>query len=129
MAFWAAGMIFSFALIQYGIGGHEKLGNETITFARILYHSGETFFTLGYGDIVPTSAGARFLSVCEAGMGFAFLGVVIGYLPVVYGSFSRRGGPTFHIAVPARSAPTARGFLVPPAGRARESPPGSACCR
>src|SRR5260370_10116782 len=95
LAFWAAGLIFSFALLQYGIGGHEQLGNEPITFARILYHSGETFFTLGYGDIVPTSAGARALSVFEAGMGFAFLGVVIGYLPVVYGSFSRRGHSFF----------------------------------
>src|SRR5258708_33289228 len=112
MAFWAAGMIFSFALIQYGIGGHEKLGNETITFARILYHSGETFFTLGYGDIVPTSAGARFLSVCEAGMGFAFLGVVIGYLPVVYGSFSRRGVQNLLVDAPAGAPPPRGGKLV-----------------
>src|SRR5208282_632731 len=87
MAFWAMGLIFGFALIQHGIGGHEQLNNEPITFGRILYHSGETFFTLGYGDIVPTSAGARALSVIEAGMGFAFLGVVIGYIPVVYASF------------------------------------------
>src|ERR1700693_6165119 len=77
LVFWAAGLIFGFALVQYGIGGHEQLGNEPITFGRIIYHSGETFFTLGYGDIVPTSRLARFLSVLEAGMGFAFLGVVI----------------------------------------------------
>ena len=74
LAFWAAGLIFGFALVQYGIGGHEQLNQEPLTFGRILYHSGETFFTLGYGDIVPTSGGARALSVIEAGMGFAFLG-------------------------------------------------------
>src|SRR5260370_35570412 len=73
LAFWAAGLIFSFALLQYGIGGHEQLGNEPITFARILYHSGETFFTLGYGDIVPTSAGGRGFSVFEAGHVLAFV--------------------------------------------------------
>src|ERR1700730_18717852 len=28
MAFWALGLIFSFALLQYGIGGHEQLGRE-----------------------------------------------------------------------------------------------------
>ena len=60
LAFWAAGLIFGFALLQYGLGGHEQLGNEPITFARILYHSGETFFTLGYGDIVPISTGPAF---------------------------------------------------------------------
>src|SRR5580700_5885900 len=38
MAFWAVGLIFGFALLQYGIGGHEQLGNERITFPRILYH-------------------------------------------------------------------------------------------
>ena len=59
LAFWAASLIFGFALLQYGIGGHEQLGNEPITFGRIIYHSGETFFTLGYGDIVPTSSAAR----------------------------------------------------------------------
>src|SRR3974390_3481977 len=85
---WAAGLIFGFASVQYGVGEHMQLGNEPITFGRLIYHSGETFFTLGYGDITPTSALARALAVMEAGMGFAFLGVVIGYLPVVYASFS-----------------------------------------
>jgi hypothetical protein len=33
---------------------------------------------------------ARVLVVTEAGMGFGFLAVVIGYLPVIYQSFSRR---------------------------------------
>src|SRR6266481_4606432 len=50
----------------------------------------ETFFTLGYGDITPVSPLARTLAVMEAGMGFAFLGVVVGYLPVIYSSFSSR---------------------------------------
>jgi len=116
MAFWATGLIFSFALLQYGIGGHEQLNNEPLTFGRILYHSGETFFTLGYGDIVPTSAPARFLSVFEAGMGFAFLGVVIGYLPVVYGSFSRREIQISMLDARAGSPPTAAELLVRLAG-------------
>src|SRR3954447_16730031 len=71
LAFWAAGLIFGFALIQYGIGGHEQISGEKLTFGKIVYHSGETFFTLGYGDILPTTGGARALSVLESGMGFA----------------------------------------------------------
>jgi hypothetical protein len=117
LGFWAMDLIFGFALLQYGIGGHEQLGNEPITFGRILYHSGETFFTLGYGDIVPTSAGARLLSVLEAGMGFAFLGVVIGYLPVVYSSFSRREIQISMLDARAGSPPTAAEFLVRLAGK------------
>src|ERR1700758_2303128 len=54
---WASGLIFGFGLIQFGIGGHEQLSGERLNFGKLLYHSGETFFTLGYGDIVPTSGG------------------------------------------------------------------------
>ena len=114
---WAAGLIFGFALIQYGIGGHEQLSGERLNFGKILYHSGETFFTLGYGDIVPTSGAARALSVIEAGMGFAFLGVVIGYIPVVYASFSRREIQISMLDARAGSPPAAAELLARLAGR------------
>jgi hypothetical protein len=114
---WATALIFGFALIQYGAGAHEQLGNEPITFGRIVYQSGETFFTLGYGDIVPTSGVSRALSVIEAGMGFAFLGVVIGYIPVVYTSFSRREIQISMLDARAGSPPTALELLVRLAGR------------
>ena len=120
MAFWATGLIFGFALIQRGIGGHEQLSGERLTFGKIVYHSGETFFTLGYGDIVPTSGGARALSVIEAGMGFAFLGVVIGYIPVVYSSFSRREIQISMLDARAGSPPSAVELLVRLAGRSED---------
>jgi ion channel len=120
MAFWATGLIFGFALIQRGIGGHEQLNGEPLTFGKIVYHSGETFFTLGYGDIVPTSGGARALSVIEAGMGFAFLGVVIGYIPVVYASFSRREIQISMFDARAGSPPSAAELLIRLAGRTEE---------
>jgi len=120
LAFWAASLILGFALVQYGIGGHEQLNKEPLTFGKIIYHSGETFFTLGYGDIVPTSGAARALSVLEAGMGFAFLGVVIGYIPVVYASFSRREIQISMLDSRAGSPPTASELLVRLAGRSED---------
>src|ERR1700751_480653 len=90
LVFWAIGLIFGFSLLQYGVGEHVRLGNEPITFGILLYHSGEKFFTLGYGDITPVSPVARMLAVMGGGLGFAFLGVVVGYLPVIYSSFSNR---------------------------------------
>ncbi|HEY7616972.1 MAG TPA: ion channel [Terriglobales bacterium] len=104
---WALGLIFGFALLQYGAGEHLQIGNQPISFGTVLYHSGETFFTLGYGDIVPNSSVARLLAVCEAGMGFAFLAVVIGYLPVVYSSFSTRELEISLLDSRAGSPPTA----------------------
>ena len=121
LGFWASGLIFGFSLVQYGIGGHEQLNKEPLTFGKIVYHSGETFFTLGYGDIVPTSPAARALSVMEAGMGFAFLGVVIGYIPVVYASFSRREIQISMLDARAGSPPSAAELLVRLAGRSEEA--------
>jgi hypothetical protein len=108
---WALGLIFGFALLQYGAGEHIQLSNEPITFGRLVYHSGETFFTLGYGDIVPTSPLARALAVTEAGMGFGFLGTVIGYLPTISSSFSRRELQISLLDIYASSPPTAGEFL------------------
>src|ERR1700686_5345991 len=88
--FWAGGLIFGFACMQYRFGEQVSLGSEKITFWKVVYMSGETFFTLGYGDITPNNYAARTLAVMEAGMGFAFLGVVVGYLPVIYNSFNTR---------------------------------------
>jgi Ion channel len=116
LGFWAATLIFGFALVQYGFGGHEQLGNEPITFGRIIYQSGQTFFTLGYGDILPTTEAARAVSVLEAGMGFAFLGLVIGYIPVVYASFSRREIQISMLDARAGSPPSAVELLVRLAG-------------
>ena len=111
LAVWAFGLILGFALLQYGAGKHIQMGNEPITFGRLLYHSGETFFTLGYGDIVPNSGIARALAVLEAGMGFAFLGVVIGYLPTIYSAFSRREIQISLLDARAGSPPTAAELL------------------
>src|SRR6266496_3867969 len=112
LGLWAIGLIFSFALLQYGGGEHLFYGNQVISFRLLLYHSGETFFTLGYGDITPASGLARFLSVGEAGMGFAFLGVVIGYLPTIYTAFSRREIEISLLDARAGSPPSATELLT-----------------
>jgi hypothetical protein len=112
LAIWASGLIFGFALLQYGAGEHIMLANEPVTFGRVVYLSGSTFFTLGYGDIIPTSTFSRALAVLEAGMGFGFLGVVIGYLPTIYSSFSRREIEISLLDARAGSPPTAAELLI-----------------
>ena len=111
LGFWALGLIFGFACVQYGLGEHLTLVNEKITFGKVIYLSGETFFTLGYGDITPNNAAARALAVMEAGLGFAFLGMVVGYLPVIYGSFSTREVEISLLDARGGSPPSAAEFL------------------
>src|SRR5262249_637027 len=77
--------VLSFGLIHFG---NDTLHGKTIF--DCFYFSGVTFFTLGYGDLVPSDSWGHFLSVCEVGIGFGFLAVVISYVPVMYTAFSRR---------------------------------------
>src|SRR6202521_2577178 len=109
---WAAGLIFGFALLQYGVGEHFRLSGEPLSFGLLVYHSGEPFFPLGYGDIIPNSGVARALAVLEAGLGFGFLGVVIGYLPTIYSSFSRREIEISLLDARAGSPPSATELLA-----------------
>jgi hypothetical protein len=76
-----------------------------------LYLSGVTFFTLGYGDVTAGNQLGRFLTVVEAGLGFGFLAVIIGYLPVLYQAFSRREVTISLLDARAGSPPTAAEFL------------------
>jgi hypothetical protein len=100
IAVWAVGLVFGFGLMQYGAGsavnasGTGAVAADTSgfqsSFGADFYLSGTTFFTLGLGDVVPRSGLARALVVTEAGFGFGFLAAIIGYLPFIYGSFSKR---------------------------------------
>ncbi|HZZ71390.1 MAG TPA: potassium channel family protein [Pirellulales bacterium] len=88
---WASALIFGFALLHWSRPTPLHFPNASETgFPSYLYFSGTTFFTLGYGDIVPLEGFARALAVIEAGIGFGFLAVVISYLPVLYQAFSER---------------------------------------
>jgi hypothetical protein len=94
LSMWAVGLVFSFALIHWAlrtkVGAIADDAASAGSFGSYLYLSGVTFFTLGFGDIVPTGGIGQFLAVMEAGMGFGFLAIIIGYLPVLYQAFSRR---------------------------------------
>jgi hypothetical protein len=90
LAVWATGLVVGFSLLQWASGSGLSVPAGQVTLGTYLYMSGETFFTLGYGDVTPLSALGRALTVIEAGVGFGFLAIVIGYLPVLYQAFSRR---------------------------------------
>ncbi len=111
LSVWAAGLVVGFALLHWGTGSHVNMPGETVGFSTDLYLSGTTFFTLGLGDVTPRSPLARALTVLEAGLGFGFLALVMGYLPVLYQSFSRREVNITLLDARAGSPPTAAELL------------------
>ena len=109
-AAWAASLIVAFALVQAGLGTRLSIEGGG-RFIDHLYMSGETFFTLGLGDVAPVSELGRVVLVVEAGMGFGFLALVIGYVPVLYQAFSRREVEITLLDARAGSPPSAEELL------------------
>ena len=104
---WASAMVVGFALIFYALGSPFNDSSQGPGFRSYLYVSGTTIFTLGLGDVTPHSAWARELIILEAGTGFGFLAVVMGYFPVLYSAFSRREVSISLLDARAGSPPTA----------------------
>jgi hypothetical protein len=114
---WAASLIFGFTCLYYSAAKNDATHPG---FSTLMYMSGTTFFTLGLGDVVPHTAWERGLAVCESGLGFGFLALVLSYLPVIYQAFSRREVNIVLLDARAGSPPTAAELL-----RRHSSPQGS----
>jgi hypothetical protein len=86
LALWVAGLVIAFALLQWA----SAMQPATLqgTFWDDLYLSATTLFTLATGD--PKNPTSKLITMLEGGLGLGFLGLVIGYLPVLYQSFSTR---------------------------------------
>jgi len=111
MSIWVFGLITGFALIHWSLGPALLTRAGIAGFFTDLYLSGTTFFTLGLGDVAPQGTLARLLVVVESGMGFGFLALVIGYLPVLNQSFARREETISLLDARAGSPPTASEML------------------
>jgi hypothetical protein len=110
--FWALGLVFSFALLNWSCGSYVVAQDgRHPDFLTDIYFSATTFFTLGLGDVTPRSAFTHVLTCIECAMGFGFLAAVIGYLPTIYGAFSRREASISLLDARAGSPPAASEIL------------------
>ncbi|HEY6540538.1 MAG TPA: potassium channel family protein, partial [Ktedonobacteraceae bacterium] len=108
---WAAFLMLAFALIEWGQSLPMNAPEKVASFGTYLYMSGTTFITLGLGDVTPLSGMGRFLAVAEAGTGFGFLALIIGYVPIIYQAFSRREVNISLLDARAGSPPSAAEML------------------
>jgi voltage-gated potassium channel Kch len=111
-ATWVLTLIFGFAVLEWSLGIALHTPEKAVDFGSYLYLSGVTFFTLGYGDVTPATALGRVLSVAEAGFGFGFMAVIIGYLPVLSQAFSQREVTISLLDARAGSPPSAAQVLL-----------------
>jgi hypothetical protein len=113
---WAILLILAYGLIFFGLGTVFADPTRPVSISGLLwsciYVSGTTIFTLGLGDVLPTSQIARALIVMEAGTGLGFVALVIGYVPVLYTAFSNREISVALLDARAGSPPTAGELLT-----------------
>ncbi len=112
LVLWAWLLVLGFACLQWGIVSPIGTPDHNTSFGTYLYMSGTTFITLGLGDVVPLSGVGRSIVIVEAGTGFAFLALVIGYVPVIYQAFSRREANISLLDARAGSPPSASALLL-----------------
>jgi hypothetical protein len=113
LAVWAALLVGGFGVLQWAIA---QGGPEPPSLPNQLYFSGVSFLTLGYGDVTAATRAGKVVSVVEAGVGFGFVAVVIGYLPVLYQLFSQREAHVIRLDGRAGSPPTGVALLERHAG-------------
>jgi Ion channel len=109
---WVCGLILGFALVNYSASTAVQTIERPVNFLTYLYMSGTTLFTLGYGDVTPTGHFGRVLAVAESGLGFAFLAVIISYLPGINQAFSKREVTISLLDARAGSPPSAAEVLA-----------------
>lgn len=114
---WASVLVTGFALMYYSLdysltGPALEAGKQVLgPFARCLYYSATTFFTLGLGDILPKSAAAMALTAIEAALGLGFLAIFISFLPPLNQFFYKRETHVSILAARVGSPPAASEIL------------------
>lgn len=88
LTLWTMGEILGWGLIWWGF--RDSFQTPISDLGEAIYYSGVVFFSIGFGDVLPAGNGLRFLTVVEGFSGLGTLGLVIGYLPSLYGAYAAR---------------------------------------
>jgi hypothetical protein len=115
LVLWALLLVTGFACLFFALGtpfADAMAAPSHLAHLRTdLYVSGTTLFTLGLGDVLPRTLVARALIIVESATGLGLVALVIGYVPVLYGAFSRREVSVALLDARAGSPPTSTELL------------------
>lgn len=80
-ALWSTVLGVGFGLLYYLLGpDYFQLSKLPFSLVTMVYYSGVTFTTLGFGDITPTNEVSAFLVLLEVILGYVMLGGLISIL-------------------------------------------------
>ena len=105
---WVALLVAGWGAVWWGL---QSRIDGVDGYLDAVYFAGVGFFTVGFGDVLPTVGLARLLVLVEAFMGLVTMALVIGYLPTLYGAYSRREVQLLSLDDMSDEATTPIGFL------------------
>jgi len=105
---WSLALLIGYGLLEYAVAGNPF-------WSRFLISSGVFLSAEG----VSGSTAVHIIELAEAATGLGVLFIVIGYMPSVYSSFSRRETAVSQLATRGGSPPAAATLLHRAAGRDR----------
>jgi hypothetical protein len=94
LSLWIVLYVVGFGLVYLPMLGDPALFRGTdrpvgATLEDAVYFSAVTFFTLGYGDVVPVHPVPRLLAIVEAASGLLAIALTVAYLLAVYPFIAR----------------------------------------
>jgi hypothetical protein len=104
-ALWGLSLIIGFGLIQWAIPSHNA------PLSRQFDLSADAFFTLGTETLGARSQLSLVLIFIEAGTGFGYIALMVGYLPVLYNHFAQRDARLVQLDARAGTPATAGTLL------------------
>jgi len=105
---WVLLLVAGWGLVWWALRGQLE---GVHSFLDAVYFAGIGFFTVGYGDIVATGGLARQLAVVQAFVGVGTMALVIGFLPTLFGAYSRREVQLLTLDNLSDLRPTPAGFI------------------
>jgi hypothetical protein len=107
---WTGALIFGYGLALYAM--RHEVRPPLPDLGTACYLAGVAVFTLGFGDIVPTSGGARVLTLAASASGLAVVALVISLLFNLHAAFQRREVQVIALDARAGAPPSGVRLLV-----------------
>jgi hypothetical protein len=85
---WTLLEILGWGLVWWGM--RAGFDGAIVNLGDAVYYSGVVYFSIGFGDILPTTGALRFLTVVAGLSGLGTLGLVIGFIPSLTSAYSAR---------------------------------------
>jgi hypothetical protein len=109
VATWVIVLILGFGAVLWAV--RSQLKPEPASYWDAAYFAGSSLLTIGFGDIVPKSGLAKFISLGAGASGLSVVSITTAFLFAIFGTFQRRESFIVTLAARAGTPPSGMGIF------------------